>query len=582
MANIYQVDLKLGTIEQPLYKDPKNEATWVKYGEKDKLPDELIDIYLNSPTHGAIVNGKARLIYGNGIEYVGNDRLKAKDFIQLIQPYLYELVLNFELSNMVIVDLVFGEKTGKLLSAKNVFFNNFRVNSTIKNAWIGSDFTDKQILKKKDIYSGEKHNSIYYDFMEKPLISKSLPVYSIPEYYAAIRSAKQELEIDKFHLNNILNGFSGSTLISISGAQLTEEQEKEHVEKIKQKYTGSEGDKIVVMFLANGGETKIESILPADIDKMFLMLKENITSSLIIGHGAVSPSLFGLQVAGKIGVSNEQIQSYKIFESNYILPRSQYLETHINRLSKIFGVNGGVFKFVRDVPYMPEIGTQEIKEALGAEFPEYVKKYIGYSKPKQNFNFSKKFKFTAIGEPLENYEIIGFRYEPVVNALEAEKELSLFEFSTQDDQLDKIVAILKEKPNISEDELANLMNISKETLIKYLNKLTLSGRLIIDGDAWVVTKNDINNTDYEIKYQYAVAPFKGKAVIAGTREFCKFMIEEQGAKVFSRAEIEQMDNGFENVNDVWIYRGGFYTDSKTGVTTPSCRHIWRQLLLKRK
>jgi hypothetical protein len=51
-------------------------------------------------------------------------------------------------------------------------------------------------------------------------------------------------------------------------------------------------------------------------------------------------------------------------------------------------------------------------------------------------------------------------------------------------------------------------------------------------------------------------------------------------RLFSRDEIDAISN--ITGRNVWELRGGFYTDKKTNITYPFCRHIWMQKLVKRK
>ena len=44
------------------------------------------------------------------------------------------------------------------------------------------------------------------------------------------------------------------------------------------------------------------------------------------------------------------------------------------------------------------------------------------------------------------------------------------------------------------------------------------------------------------------------------------------SKAWTFEKIDSMNNEF-GLN-VWSYRGGFYTNSDTGETTPFCRHVW--------
>jgi hypothetical protein len=100
------------------------------------------------------------------------------------------------------------------------------------------------------------------------------------------------------------------------------------------------------------------------------------------------------------------------------------------------------------------------------------------------------------------------------------------------------------------------------------NKVTSLGNDIVD-------KAEIPIEEFEVLYSYEVRPDVPAA--KQSREFCTFLIDRN--LVYTREEIEMISARVDR--DVWRYRGGYYTNPKTGDTTPWCRHFW-QLNLVRK
>jgi DNA-binding MarR family transcriptional regulator len=72
---------------------------------------------------------------------------------------------------------------------------------------------------------------------------------------------------------------------------------------------------------------------------------------------------------------------------------------------------------------------------------------------------------------------------------------------------------------------------------------------------------------YEVRLDI---PDSNRVLIDTSREFCVRLIGQR--KMFSRADIEAISQSLGY--SVWQYRGGFYTNPKTGETTPYCRHRW--------
>ena len=82
-----------------------------------------------------------------------------------------------------------------------------------------------------------------------------------------------------------------------------------------------------------------------------------------------------------------------------------------------------------------------------------------------------------------------------------------------------------------------------------------------------------------VRYKYALKPgVKGEVLLDTSREFCKKEIKKD--KHYTRKEIEALEN--ELGTNVWLTRGGWWTNKDTGLTSTSCRHIWQQVLLRPK
>ena len=82
---------------------------------------------------------------------------------------------------------------------------------------------------------------------------------------------------------------------------------------------------------------------------------------------------------------------------------------------------------------------------------------------------------------------------------------------------------------------------------------------------------------FEIRYSYRTRPNVPEP-ITQSRAFCEKLLELN--RTYTRQDI---DNISERVDrDVWKYRGGWYTNPETHVTTPYCRHEWvQQIAIKR-
>ena len=84
-------------------------------------------------------------------------------------------------------------------------------------------------------------------------------------------------------------------------------------------------------------------------------------------------------------------------------------------------------------------------------------------------------------------------------------------------------------------------------------------------------------TELELRYDYVerddVPPVKTKS-----RDFCVRLMAMN--KLWTKEEINTLRNEFGM--DPFKFRGGWYTRPGTKITTPWCRHIWSQRLVRRR
>ena len=135
------------------------------------------------------------------------------------------------------------------------------------------------------------------------------------------------------------------------------------------------------------------------------------------------------------------------------------------------------------------------------------------------------------------------------------------------DVINKFGRIGRELPNdeeiIYEEELSEF---SEELLLEAENNLLE-----------VTFANEKINGLF-VYYKYAVKKEVGPKVIPGTRDFCKTMINRN--KVYTKDEIVNL--GLNDLGtDLWKYRGGFWNQGE-GNISPSCRHVWKRILTRKK
>jgi hypothetical protein len=242
----------------------------------------------------------------------------------------------------------------------------------------------------------------------------------------------------------------------------------------------------------------------------------------------------------------------------------------------------------------PTIAEAQAREIVGLDSAG-----MGFCNHKQLFSDQSIELFEKHGELKEQFEII--KSVPVEWDTPAEevfsREQQIFEeigqIMVQLTDLEKSVLTLLQEDDEEAGSIAKATGEPLQVIVQVIEKLVILGlyeKPSIDAEG-VRTGGTVTPTggqvvnqipgaeqpQYEIRYSYEtrkdVPPVKTKS-----RNFCLALLRLD--RLYSRDELSMISS--QEGRDVWRYRGGYYTNPDTGKTTPWCRHIWMQNLVKRK
>jgi hypothetical protein len=208
--------------------------------------------------------------------------------------------------------------------------------------------------------------------------------------------------------------------------------------------------------------------------------------------------------------------------------------------------------------------------------------------------------FASTGYSLDKYEIVG-KGRPV--RFNSEKELERSEallkrFGFASDAFNfAVLEILKENPTATWESIAAQLESTIDEVVLAIQSLASSNYLtiaqdVLEGSTQRVTTitpqgtNALANAEplevtFKVAYRYAKSgEASGSDILPTTREFCKRMVNESQSRVWDSAQIQEI--GMSQDRNVWLRRGGFWTRKGTNITTPYCRHVWEQVVIKEK
>jgi hypothetical protein len=133
--------------------------------------------------------------------------------------------------------------------------------------------------------------------------------------------------------------------------------------------------------------------------------------------------------------------------------------------------------------------------------------------------------------------------------------------------------------------IATATGASVEEIAKSTERL-IDFELLVDGEVSDLGKQLLDEAPAPIDQFMVVYSYKKRPGIEGppklpdgrTRDFCARLLDIN--RLYTRDEINNISSRVDR--NVWNYRGGWYTNPQTQVSTPYCRHIWVQQLVIKK
>lgn len=373
MENNYNniISVKFARAEQPKFLENKTK-NYVEFGANNSYPEYLQGLFNESPKHGAIVKSKVKYIYGNGFKDIPvKANIKGESFNQITK----RCILDDELYGGYYLQVIYN-LLGKIKDIYHIEFHKVRISHDqsqfyLKNNW--ADFKEKP--RVYDAFNLNQPASTQILFVKQ--YNPQSEIYPLPNYFQGLNYIESDVQVSRHILGNAKDGFVAGTLINLNGGEPQEEQ-KAAVEKgIKKKFTGSEGDRVVIMF--NKSKDNAAEILPLSTTMLtkedFTNVNNLIQQEIFASHQIVSPSLMGIKTEGQLGGRSEIRDAYEIFNNVYVNERQKAIEETFNTIFKLIGLKDE-YNLIPVEPLKFEFGEavmsqnlskDEIREIMGKE-----------------------------------------------------------------------------------------------------------------------------------------------------------------------------------------------------------------------
>ena len=323
----------------PTFIEKETSKAFLNYGNNNQFPNYLWDLYLRSALLQSIINGTADYAAGNGLVY--NELIQNADFINKDGESLEDIVKKVTVDYLIFggfaLQLIYN-KLGEISEIYWLDFRNVRLNKEGDKIYYSDDWVkhSNDFILYDRFNPNEKQNTCVFYF--KGHLSRG--VYPIPRYNGALAAIETSTEISKFHLNSILNNFSGNFIINFNSGAPDDETQGIIEKKLRDKFSGADnaGKFLTVYNESKDNAVTVERIQDDSFDKKYDALRTSTFKEIFIAFRAI-PQLFGFSLEGTGFNAQEFSESFQLFNKTIVTP----IQRDISKcFDKIFGIKNSI------------------------------------------------------------------------------------------------------------------------------------------------------------------------------------------------------------------------------------------------
>lgn len=577
---------------KPIEQKDKQRG-FMKWGVKNDYPFFLIELLHGSAWHQGILKNKTFYISGGGLEVVSGDATKflANSFSDFdMNEIVQRLTFDFELFGGMCVKGTWNREGSAVAKWEYIPVDMGRLSEDERTLFLSDDWSAMRQTPEDTNYralpalnEGNRDGSFFIYYKEPAKQAKDEKgIYPKPPYVGGITAIQTDVDISKFHMYEIQNGFKAGTLINLaSGEPETAEEERRIKEQIKGRTQSVEDAGEIIITFSNGTQDAptVLSLTGNDLDERYAMTEKSVQQNILVAHSVVAPSLFGIAPTGSFNAA-ETADLFEIYKMTYINSRQKQIEWMINYMAKLSGTIAQL-KLV-DVSPIKGIEAPAVETTPVQASEDSIKMEAGHIS--SLVNIASKIKEGLIS-PDSALQIIMASF-PTIDEAQARKIVGLPQVTMSSCRnshkfSDEELQVFSEYGDDANDyELLASYSIPwdsdpEDIYNRHFQLFETIGTVTVSpGEDNGLGKIQGGTGKYDVRYRYQEIPGI-PPVKTESREFCRKLIQLN--RLYTRDEIDLISERIDR--DVWRYRGGWYTNPDTGKTTPYCRHEWSQLVV---
>ena len=309
---------------------------YVKFGQYNDFPDELIKLYNNSSIHNTCVNAVVEAIKGEGLvsepSFVTD---QANNEGESWNSIYSKIAQDYKLYGGFAIEVIWNKSRTKPVEFYHIDFSYLRAQEKnyrgkIPGYYISDCWNEYKYGQKIDdlpylpVYNPSTALAEPKQLFVFQPYSPGQKYYPLPDYVGALRVIDLDTEVDNFHINNIKNGLAPS--IAITTFTNADEDERQAIESmLKDQYAGTDNAGSMIYIDVDSPENApvITPIPQNGADDYYYNLNEITVQKILTSHRITSPMILGIKTAGQLGGREEVIDSYLLFVNTVIRPYQQ-------------------------------------------------------------------------------------------------------------------------------------------------------------------------------------------------------------------------------------------------------------------
>lgn len=324
---------------------------FTKWGKRNDYPFFLIDLFHGSAWHQGIIKNKTYYIAGGGIEVTSgnatefiNNEYRDFDMNEIVQ----RLAFDYELFGAMCVKGTWNREGTRVVAWEHLNIDACRLSLDERTLFVSDDWNARKQTKEDTNFrtynalnEDNPVGSFFIYYKEPSKQSKGEKgIYPKPPYVGGITAIQTDVDISKWHMYEIANGFKAGTLINLpGGAPETDEEERKIRDQIKGSTQSIEsaGEIIITFSQTKDDAPSVMALSGNDLDKRYEMTEKAVQQNILVAHSITAPTLFGIIQQGSFNAA-ESSDLFEVFKITYVAARQKSIEWLLSYMANLSDV----------------------------------------------------------------------------------------------------------------------------------------------------------------------------------------------------------------------------------------------------